>query len=324
MNKYVELVLEISPKDPSLEKLKEIAISEFSCNGIEDYSISEKELKDILGSDAYCESNLSKNSIEKIETNIDCKEGKIKFYFSGNNFEGQARTFINFLNSFLIKPSYQINIKDEEDYSESWKKYYQPIEIGRRFKVVPEWLKTIQNSNEIYINPGMAFGTGDHETTYLCLKIWESLLQQQQNISLKTCFDLGCGSGILGIATLKAGIDSCFFCDIDPDALENTQQNLNINEIENDRFTLALRGKLISEVISNSFDIVFANILLNVLNKEKDLILVSLKKGGILIVSGILHEQEHEILETYQCYFKENYQVERKGMWSAILFNNKY
>ena len=111
-----------------------------------------------------------------------------------------------------------IEEKDDEDWANNWKKYYKPLEIGEKIAIVPEW-EAYENENEnrivIKINPGMAFGTGTHESTYMCLELLERYVKRDDET-----FDIGCGSGILAIAALKLGAKRALAVDIDDKCID--------------------------------------------------------------------------------------------------------
>jgi ribosomal protein L11 methyltransferase len=185
-------------------------------------------------------------------------------------------------------PPPQYSYQEEVNWVESWKEHYQPIEVGKKLVILPAWMNThIPGRVPLKINPGMAFGTGTHPTTRLCLEMLEDHLQEE-------VIDIGCGSGILSIGALKLGAQRALGVDIDPEALPSAEQNSIINEVS-ERLELGL-GSL-SEIRARSFSLhkaplVLANILAPVLVKllEEGLKEI-LTPGGTLIMSGILADQ---------------------------------
>jgi ribosomal protein L11 methyltransferase len=171
---------------------------------------------------------------------------------------------------------------------DAWKQYYHPIHIGKKLMVVPAWLDPdTQGRVPIIIDPGMAFGTGTHPTTQLCLEMVEAHLRPD-------VLDIGCGSGILGIAALKLGADKAVGVDIDAEAIDNARHNALVNGV-GQRIQLDV-GSL-SQVLQGYFalrkaDLVLANILAPILAQLLDEgLAVTLNPGGILVLSGILIEQ---------------------------------
>jgi ribosomal protein L11 methyltransferase len=185
-------------------------------------------------------------------------------------------------------PSPQFKLLPDINWVDAWKQYYHPILIGKKLMVVPAWLDPdTQGRVPIIIDPGMAFGTGTHPTTQLCLEMVEAHLRPD-------VLDIGCGSGILGIAALKLGADKAVGVDIDAEAIDNARLNALVNGV-GDRIQLEV-GSL-SQVLQGYFalrkaDLVLANILAPILAQLLDEgLAVTLNLGGILVLSGILIEQ---------------------------------
>ncbi len=159
----------------------------------------------------------------------------------------------------------------------------------------------------------MGFGTGEHDTTYLCLKLLDNIAEQLTDGG--ECLDFGCGSGILGIGAMKLKNMFVEYVDIDTAALDNCVQNLELNFYENE-----LNGQRLvirDRFIPKKYELVFANILQHVLISEKPVLLESLKENSFLILSGILNEQVENILENYSELSVVD--VISRGDWSAIL-----
>ena len=189
--------------------------------------------------------------------------------------------------------SLEISIEevDGDDWFNSWKKFYQPIKVDG-ITVVPIWQKIPEEGTVIKINPGMAFGTGEHESTQMCL----SLLQREKVTGLQVS-DIGCGSGILGISALKLGAKNCYFSDIDATALENLKENIRLNCVfENSVCECAS----LADGNPPQSDLVFANITADILIMLSKSIHKVLKKGGTLILSGIIATREEEVISAYQ------------------------
>ncbi|MBQ7090256.1 MAG: 50S ribosomal protein L11 methyltransferase, partial [Clostridia bacterium] len=177
----------------------------------------------------------------------------------------------------------------EEDWQSGWKQYYKPIHV-ERLVVVPLWedYKAQEGETIMKIDPGMAFGTGAHETTRLCLKALT-----KEDLTDKTILDVGCGSGILSIGGVLLGAKSAFGCDIDQLAVEVAKRNAALNGLEN--CTDYAAGDLL-EVVEGQYPIVVANIVADViLMLLKDLKTVLLP-GGTFIASGIIDDRKDELL----------------------------
>ena len=185
-------------------------------------------------------------------------------------------------------------IKDQ-DWMEAWKKHYQPVMIGKRLVIVPAWIDQEYPARiPIRINPGMAFGTGTHPTTQLCLEFLEEFVQPGQ-----TVMDIGCGSGILSAAAVKLGARRVLAVDIDPASVKSTQENCDLNGVSKN---VAIDKGSVSLVCSGHFEIataplVVANILASVIMSLFDEGLADLvEPGGLLLLSGILAHQADEVI----------------------------
>ena len=192
-------------------------------------------------------------------------------------------------------PPHEIDLLGDEDWAHSWKAHYQPLQVGRGLWVVPSWCTPPQpDAVNIILDPGMAFGTGDHPTTSLCLE-WLA----EQTLAGKTILDYGCGSGILSIAALKLGAQAAYAVDIDSQALNVTRQNAIHNGIHD-----GLHVLLPSELPRHfQADIVLANILMGTLIELAPEIQSRVRPGGWLVLSGMLSGQEIEVRTHYQPAF---------------------
>ena len=196
-------------------------------------------------------------------------------------------------------PEAQYRLIQDQDWSQAWKQHYRPILIGERLVIVPAWLESPAPQRiSICIDPGMAFGTGTHPTTQLCLELLETCMTQV-NPRETDVIDVGCGSGILSIAALKLGARRAVAVDIDPQAVSVTQENAALNGI-----TAGLETGIgsVAELRGGAFSIhqaqvVLANILALVIVQLLGAGLADLlAPGGIAIFSGILAEQEPDVV----------------------------
>lgn len=204
---------------------------------------------------------------------------------------------------------------DEEDYQNSWKKYLYPEKVSEKFVVKPTWREYEVEEGELVIelDPGRAFGTGSHPTTSLCLKIMEENIKPGDSV-----IDVGTGSGILMIAAEKLGATDIYGTDIDELAVESTKENLELNHISPDIAKVYL-GDLISVVKDKQFDVVVANILADViLLLLKDIFKV-VKKGGLIIFSGIIEDKLPEIVKQVKEKELEILEIKRDKEWRALL-----
>jgi ribosomal protein L11 methyltransferase len=214
----------------------------------------------------------------------------------------------------------------EEDWANDWKKHFKPLRIGRRLVVKPTWEEFAIAPGDIIleVDPGMAFGTGAHPTTRLCLEALEQIFDNTGPFYDPTAarpvavLDVGAGSGILGIAAAKLGAGRIVAIDIDPEAVLVAEGNIRMNMVAAvESSTTPL------ELVTGSFDIVLANILAGDLVRMSVALVDRLRSGGILILSGILAEQEDSVL----CGFADSHlsqpTVTRMGEWSCISFRRE-
>ena len=216
---------------------------------------------------------------------------------------------------------YNISFYDlaDEDYVDNWKKYVFTTKISDRFVVKPTWRDYEKNSDELVIelDPGRAFGTGTHPTTYLCIRLMEKYIENSH-----TVIDVGTGSGILMVAANKLGAKEIWGVDIDPDACEVAKENLILNGIT-DENTKVLVGNLLNVVENKTFDVVVANILADViLMLLKDISKV-IKKDGILILSGIIEDKKKLVINACEKEGLELVEVQEDKEWVALSLRMK-
>lgn len=180
----------------------------------------------------------------------------------------------------------------EQDWANNWKKYFKPLPVGRKLLIRPTW-ETVEDSQDrvvLSIDPGMAFGTGGHDTTRMVLEAIETVVTPET-----TVLDVGCGSGILSIAALLLGAHSAVGVDIDALAVKMAVENGAVNGFEPPRYTMK-QGDLVQE-ISGQFDLVVANIVADAIIALSKNIPAFLKPQGVYIVSGIIDTREDEVVQ---------------------------
>ncbi len=180
---------------------------------------------------------------------------------------------------------------DDTDWNENWKKYFKPIEIGEKLAVVPSWedYRNTEGRTVLNIDPGAAFGTGTHATTSLCLELLQNYVKNDTEI-----LDIGCGSGILALASVLLGAKSGFGVDIDAQSVKTARENAEINGI--DRKAKFEVGDL-TEVVSGKYDVICANIVADVIIRLLPDAKSFMRDNGILIVSGIIDIRKDDVLK---------------------------
>ena len=193
-------------------------------------------------------------------------------------------------------PPHKIELVEDKDWEREWMTHFHPMQFGPRLWVCPSW-KEVPDPNAInlMLDPGLAFGTGTHPTTALCLR-W---LDQQDQLNDKEIIDYGCGSGILAIAALLLGARSAVGVDLDPQALEATIENARRNHIPAGKLSVFLPGDEPDE----QADVVLANILAGPLTQLAGKLAGLTRTGGSIALSGILAEQADDIAQTYKQWF---------------------
>ncbi|GLC32242.1 50S ribosomal protein L11 methyltransferase [Clostridium omnivorum] len=201
----------------------------------------------------------------------------------------------------------------EEDWANNWKKYYKPTNIGNKIVIRPIWEEYQAKEDEIIIDmdPGMAFGTGTHETTRMCIEALEKYVTNE-----KTVFDIGTGSGILAITAAKLGADEVIGVDLDPVAVDSARQNVELNKVHSD--IKILEGNLM-EVVDGKADIVVANIIADVIIFLAEDVKKFIKDNGYFIASGIIRERSQDVVNKLaECGFKVE-EVNTLGEWVCIV-----
>jgi ribosomal protein L11 methyltransferase len=215
-------------------------------------------------------------------------------------------------------PEPVFSVVNDEDWAEAWKKHYHPLRLGRRLYIRPEWSDAPGARPDdiiLVLDPGMAFGTGTHPTTQLCLIAIEELLADWPAVDV---LDLGCGSGILGIAALKLGASKALMLDIDDLAIRSTLENAAYNGVQ-DHIT-AQEGSLDTlKTTSRHFDLLLCNILAKAIIEMCGQGLGDvLRAGGKAVFSGIIQDQADDVEAALRQAGLEPYKRRTLGEWVAI------
>ena len=204
------------------------------------------------------------------------------------------------------------NDVNDEDWATSWKKYYKPVKIGKNIVVVPSWEEYIENPEDVIItlDPGMAFGTGTHATTKLCLELIEKNLTKGTQM-----LDIGTGSGILAIGALKLGALKVTAVDIDETAVKSAHENSKLNNVS-EKIEI-IKGDL-ADAVNGKFSLISANIVADVILRLIKDLHCYLAPGGIFLASGIIEPRESEIKEALvKAGFKIKETLNNEG-WVAV------
>lgn len=218
------------------------------------------------------------------------------------------------------KPS--ITFITEEDWSSSWKEHFKPLRIGMRLVVKPTWedFSAAEGDVVLELDPGMAFGTGTHPTTMLCLSVLESLFSADDDaMKPREILDVGTGSGILSIASAKLGASRVIAVDIDPEAVRIANENCALNGVSS---AVSVSDTPL-EKIPGEFDVILANILAEDLVRMAPELTLRLKPGASLVLSGILTEKEDLVTDGFAGRNLELTEVARENEWSCLVYRLK-
>jgi ribosomal protein L11 methyltransferase len=288
---WYEIVLKID------NEIAEAAIGILAEKGIEKLVIEDESILDDLRRDKshwdYADDLLI--SVEKGKT-------VLKGYVDqGNDIKSLIGDLRKALEEMVVisgqgKFELSVETMKNQDWNTEWKKYFKPIKIGKGIIIKPSWESldeesTICSAGSIVIelDPGLAFGTGTHETTSMCLEFLEKHIRKGM-----TVYDIGCGSGILALAAAKLGASIALGIDMDGDAVKAAKENVKNNKEE--EVCKIIHGDLLRD-LSEPADLLLANIIFDVIIQLLETAVPFVKKGGFFIASGILEEKTDEILE---------------------------
>lgn len=206
---------------------------------------------------------------------------------------------------------------NDEDWATAWKKYYTPSKIGERVVVKPTWEKYEAKAGEVVVelDPGMAFGTGTHETTMMCVRLLEKYVTDGC-----TVFDVGCGSGILGITAARLDAGKVLCVDIDEVSCKVSRENAEMNRVTE---KLDIRCGNLLDVVSEKADVIVANIIADIIISFSEDAMGFLNKGGIFISSGIIRDRRDDVLIRLREEGFRILEVLEMGEWCAIAAEGK-
>ncbi|WP_107841789.1 50S ribosomal protein L11 methyltransferase [Metasolibacillus meyeri] len=245
----------------------------------------------------------------------------VKAYLSATSFLAETIEEIRLAIANLV--NFDINIGEnllttnevrEEDWATAWKQYYHPVKISERFTIVPTWEDYTPVSTDeliIELDPGMAFGTGTHPTTVMCLQALEKVVQEGHSV-----VDVGTGSGVLSIGAAMLGAKSVHALDLDEVAVRSAQENIQLNKVEH--IAEVFHGNLL-DTVKEPADIVVANILAEIIMSFTDDAFSIVKPGGVYVTSGIIGAKKDDVKAALEA---SGFQVEEVLMmedWVAII-----
>lgn len=269
---------------------------------VEDYSHLEEEAWEIAHIDLIDEDLLKKDRTKAL----------VHVYISPEESPAEAIAFLSERYKAVgIEHTITTAACVEEDWINNWKKYFKPIAVGQKLLIRPTWEETgdVQGRTVLHLEPGLAFGTGTHETTRLCMELLEEFTKPGS-----TVLDVGCGSGILSVAALLLGAQKAVGVDIDELAVKTAAQNADLNGVS-ERFT-AICGNL-TDKVTGIYDIVVANIVADVILALTQDVRTFMKPDTIYLMSGIIDSREQDVLDGLEDSFEIIRRKEEKG-WVAL------
>ncbi|MEW5718790.1 MAG: 50S ribosomal protein L11 methyltransferase [Chloroflexota bacterium] len=243
---------------------------------------------------------------------------RVRAFFSPEQREQLQRVQESLWHLAQLRPLSEPRVRElaEEDWAEAWKKYYTILHIGKHLVIKPSWLEYAPRADDIVVelDPGMAFGTGLHPTTRLCM-----LALEQYQTGAPRVLDVGAGSGILAITSAKLGAREILARDTDPVAVETATRNVAINRAEN--IVRVERGSL--DASCNQFDLICINILAEVIVELASALAAALRPGGIVIASGILDFKADDVADALNRVGIEIIEKKQEEDWVALVGKKK-
>lgn len=269
-----------------LEKLDELsAVMSMYSNYLQIEDYSDIDLKTCYG-----------DLIDEAILNADKTIASVSVYLAGKGHADVVSELRSRLAELQIDAKIEVNGVNEEDWANSWKEYYKPIKIGEKIVIVPAWERYDAEENEIIVkmDPGMAFGTGNHETTRLVIRLLEKYISSGERV-----LDVGCGSGILAICASKLGAKMCRAYDIDPVAVKVARENIKDSGLSNVSCDVSdlLRGV---DKNDGGYDVICANIVADIIIRMTPDIDKYMNDGAVILASGIIDERAEDVIASFE------------------------
>ena len=305
--KWLEVTL-----DTTEEELEGLC-ARLTANGVTGFAIEDEEdFKTFLENNRQYWDYVDEDLLERMKGVC-----RVKFYVTDDE-DGKEQ-----LERWLtgIDQPYELTSLGDNDWAHSWQKYYKPMPVGEKIYIVPEWERdepVPEGKTPLYLNPGLTFGTGSHASTQLCLMGLE-----QYTVPGRPVLDLGCGSGILSIASLALGASTAVAVDIDPKAVDVAYENAALNGIGKDRYTV-LAGNvlddesLVADLAKQRYALVLANIVADVIIPLSAKAGAFLDEDGVFLCSGIIDTRAHEVEEALERNGLHIFERREQNGWVAL------
>lgn len=300
--KYIQVDIEVKKED--IEAVTGFLIAK----GITDTVIEDPdELETLLNKKEEYEWDYVSPEVMDLKN----KTPKVTFYLEESE-ERLARELESAVKEAFPEAELRISAEDDSQWKDKWKEFFKPARISEKIVVKPTWERYVKEEGDVVIeiDPGMAFGTGTHETTSLCLKLIEKYMKTGDKV-----LDVGCGSGILSVGAALLGAGEVLAVDIDPEAVKVSEENVMLNGCGEK--IKARYGNLV-EGIDFKADLIAANLMVDLVMILSPHAAKHLEKGGAYISSGILTEKKEQVAGAIEdCGFKIK-EIREDGMWCAI------
>ncbi len=256
-------------------------------------------------------------------------ETKIIFYIeSDENLNDRVQAVRQMLESLKTKHEdgefgrleLEIDKVNSEDWANNWKKYFKPIEVGKKILIQPEWEPYIGETDRIIfkVNPGLTFGTGTHNSTKLCICELEKYITETKNV-----LDIGCGSGILSIIALMLGATDAVALDIDPNSVHTAYDNARMNNVDINNYKvysgdILTDKELIKTVGNTKYKVIVANIVADVIIALLPVVKQLIDENGVFICSGIIHERLPDVTSAMKEQGISISDINKDGEWASV------